>query len=133
MKHHEDQRTELGLKLAEARKNKGLTLQSVGETLGYKAAKQTVGHWETGHSVPDALVLVALSRLYEVDPNELLGIESIKDNQWRALAHGMANGHPKAEMRGILSNFCDLVDAQYSAINKPAEPVKKSLPKKVEG
>ena len=133
MKHDEEQRKALGQRLADARNAAGLTLQHVGQTLGYKAAKQTVGHWETGHSVPDALTLVSLCRIYKTSPEKILGTSSPTDNPWRVIAHGMANSHPRAEMRTTLTNFCDLVDAETSRQNKLAESVQKSPPIRSEG
>ena len=61
-------RKELGTRLKGARAVAGLTLSQVAKVLnseGFKSAsKATVGHWETGVSLPDIFVLLRLSQLY---------------------------------------------------------------------
>lgn len=63
-----EDRRELGARLKGARTAAGLTLQRVAATLAEEGFpvrhKQTVGHWETGLSLPDVFVLRRLAKLY---------------------------------------------------------------------
>ena len=48
-----------------------LTLSGLGEQVN--AAKQTVGHWETGYRVPPLDVLIALADYFDVSLDYLVG------------------------------------------------------------
>lgn len=74
----EDQeKAALGQRLAMARKLAGYTLESAAAALtnrDKKIGKAGVGAWEVGRTVPDAVTLKRLSRLYEVSADKLLGL-----------------------------------------------------------
>lgn len=55
-------RRNLGKRLAQARKERGLSLRAVGQRLDISHA--TIGHWETGLNPIDVSKLFLLARLY---------------------------------------------------------------------
>ncbi len=67
-------RRSLGEVLRERRQTAGLTQEWVAEQLG--VSRQAVNKWETGSAEPSTSNLLALAKLYGVDPGELLkGVE----------------------------------------------------------
>ena len=52
------------------RKKHGLTQEELAEEIG--VSRQAVSHWECGASMPDAAVLLELSKLYNMTINEIL-------------------------------------------------------------
>ena len=60
----------IGNKIAELRKAKGMTQEQLGRQLGVSAA--AVSKWETGASDPSTANLIALAKLYGISPEELL-------------------------------------------------------------
>ena len=71
----------LGSRLFSARKNKGLSQETVAEKLG--VSRQTISKWETGETLPDIRQAKRLSVLYGLSLDELisfdLGIREIQD------------------------------------------------------
>ena len=71
----------LGSRLFSARKNKGLSQETVAEKLG--VSRQTISKWETGETLPDIRQAKRLSILYGLSLDELisfdLGIREIQD------------------------------------------------------
>ena len=63
-------RRSLGEALREHRQNCGMTQEFVAESL--KVSRQAVSKWETGAAEPSTSNLLALARLYGVDPGDLL-------------------------------------------------------------
>ena len=61
----------IGEKLAELRKQKNLTQENVAETLN--VTRQTISNWELGQTVPDLEQSKALSKLYQISLDELVG------------------------------------------------------------
>lgn len=75
-----EDRQALGSRLKAARNAVGLTLASTATALseqGIPAIKQTVGSWEKGVNVPDALVLKKLAKLYQQSADALLWENSL--------------------------------------------------------
>ena len=64
-------RRSLGEVLKEYRQQSGMTQEYVAEALG--VSRQAVSKWETGVAEPSTSNLLALAKLYGVDPGELLG------------------------------------------------------------
>lgn len=64
----------LGLKLQEIRKQNKLSQEALAEKLG--VSRQAISKWERGESAPDTENLIALSRIYGVSIDELLGNNS---------------------------------------------------------
>lgn len=69
MLHPETERKLFGARLAKVRKDAGFTLDTAAAALterGFQIGRGTIGAWETGRNVPDALALRWLARLYQV-------------------------------------------------------------------
>ena len=64
----------LGIKLQEIRKQNKLSQEALAEKLG--VSRQAISKWERGESAPDTENLIALSRIYGVSIDELLGNNS---------------------------------------------------------
>ncbi len=68
-------RRSLGEALRDHRQRCGMTQEFVAEALG--VSRQAVSKWETGAAEPSTSNLLALAKLYGVDPGELLrGVQS---------------------------------------------------------
>lgn len=63
-------RRSLGEALKEYRQSSGMTQEYVAEALG--VSRQAVSKWETGAAEPSTSNLLALAKLYGVDPGDLL-------------------------------------------------------------
>ena len=59
-----------GDKIAQMRKENNLTQEQLADLLG--VSRQSVSKWENGSADPSTANLIALARLYGVDPGELL-------------------------------------------------------------
>ena len=60
------------------RKNKGLSQEEL--SIKLHVVRQTISKWETGLSVPDAEMLIAISELFETPISEILG-EKIEEKE----------------------------------------------------
>lgn len=67
----------IAVAIRNARIQAGLTQKEVAEALN--KGQTTVASWETGRSQPDATTIIALSKLFHVSSDYLLGISSFKD------------------------------------------------------
>ena len=67
-------KTTLGTKIAELRKEKGITQEDLAEKLG--VSPQAVSKWENDISCPDILLLPKISGIFEVSVDELLSNEA---------------------------------------------------------
>lgn len=129
MKHDQEVQQALGARLAAARRASGLSLQGVADKLaaaGMGVSRATVGAWEDGRNVPDALVVGQLARIYAVTADALAG-------NVRASA---ANGFPEDvvdrvsmlsvdNLRGltsIVTSFLDAVGGSVTDSARNAEP-----------
>ena len=63
----------VGQRIAQQRKEHGLSQEALGEALG--VSRQSVYKWESGSTLPEIDKLIALSRLYGVTIGWLLGVE----------------------------------------------------------
>ena len=68
---HENLKYQIGINIAEMRKQRGLTQAELAERLNY--SDKAVSKWERGESVPDVLTLVQLAQLFGVTVDSLLG------------------------------------------------------------
>ncbi|MCQ2554786.1 MAG: helix-turn-helix domain-containing protein [Clostridia bacterium] len=75
---------EIGKFIAELRKEKGFTQDSLGEKLG--VTNKTVSRWETGMYIPPADILLSLSELFEVSINEILSGRRLTEEEYREKA-----------------------------------------------
>lgn len=63
----------LGINIKKIRQSKGWSQEELGHRIG--TTRQTISKWEKGYSVPDSVVLVDLSEIFECNVSELLGEE----------------------------------------------------------
>lgn len=69
----------IGKCIAKLRKQKGLTQEQFGEKISVTG--KTVSKWETGHSLPDILMLKEIATVLDISVSELLSGEDMdKDN-----------------------------------------------------
>lgn len=68
------------------RKQKGLSQEEL--SIKLNVVRQTVSKWEQGLSVPDAEMLVSLSKVLDTSVSTLLGenIEEVKDNELKVIS-----------------------------------------------
>lgn len=72
----------LGMRLKRLREQNGYSQQQVAEYLNI--IRQTYSHYETGRIAPPMKNIYALARFYDIEPNVLIGTESVNsktDNQ----------------------------------------------------
>lgn len=62
---------EIGDRLKQARNEQKLTQENLAEQLG--VSRQTISNWENNRSYPDIINLIALSKIYNISLDELLG------------------------------------------------------------
>lgn len=62
---------ELSEKILQARKALGLSQEQLAEQIG--VSRQSISKWETGQSAPELDKLVALSRMFSISTDDLLG------------------------------------------------------------
>ncbi len=74
----------IGRFLSELRKEKNMTQEQLGETLG--VTNKTVSRWETGVYLPPVEMLQAMSGLYGVTINEILCGERLGDDSYKSKA-----------------------------------------------
>ena len=72
---------ELANRLAELRKQKGLSQEELADRL--QVSRQAVSKWERGEASPDTDNLIELAKIYEISLDELVGLSSnnTKDNK----------------------------------------------------
>lgn len=79
MAHPEEDRKRVGAALAKARKNAGYSsLEAAAAELnahGWQIKRGTIGAWEVGRNLPDAIWLVRLAVVYETSVDAMLGVE----------------------------------------------------------
>lgn len=63
----------LGQRIQELRKQNNLSQEALGDRLG--VSRQAISRWEMDGAVPEVDKLIAMSRLFGVSLNELLGVE----------------------------------------------------------
>lgn len=63
----------IGQRIAELRRQKGLSQEALGEALG--VTRQSISKWESDGALPEVEKLVAMSRLFGVSVGALLGVE----------------------------------------------------------
>lgn len=65
---------EFANRLAELRKNKGLSQEELADKLG--VSRQAVSKWERGEASPDTDNLIELARIYDISLDELVGLSN---------------------------------------------------------
>ena len=70
---------ELANRLAELRKQKGLSQEELADKL--QVSRQAISKWERGEASPDTDNLIELAKIYDVSLDELVGLSSNKENK----------------------------------------------------
>ena len=70
----------IGKFIAECRKKKNLTQERLAEQLGI--SDRAVSKWERGLNLPDASLMLELSKIFDISVNELLNGEIIEKNSY---------------------------------------------------
>ena len=97
--------------LSALRRAKGISQEALAEQLGI--SRQAVSKWETGTAKPELDNILALCRILEVSPNELLGVPTSEpaetpvspDSPSGATATPSTSGKQKSPVRTILLYF----------------------------
>ena len=88
---------EIGVFLAELRKEKGWTQEQLGQQLG--VTNKTVSRWENGNYMPPVDVLLELSKLYGISINEILSGQRLTEAEY----HEKAEENIKAALESSFS------------------------------
>ena len=104
----------IGQRIAQKRKEQGLSQEALGERLG--VSRQSIYKWESEAALPEIEKLIALSRLFGVSVGWLLGVEEAPAGETAP-----AEGAPKAAG--------ELTEAQLSMVEKIAERYIAAQPK----
>ena len=72
--------------LSKYRKSAGISQEKLADMLG--VSRQAVSKWETGETQPEMANLMAICRILNITPNELLGYEkkAYKENSCKSIA-----------------------------------------------
>ena len=76
MKHHDEERTPLQVRIKALRENMDLTQSQYAEVLG--VSRSTVKGWETGANKPEADMLEKMADLHHVPIDFIFGRDSLK-------------------------------------------------------
>lgn len=93
----------LGQRIAQKRKELGLSQEALGEQLG--VSRQAIYKWESDASLPEIEKLVALSRVFSVTVGWLLGVEEPPEGQGEAPPAGELTGEQLAMVEEIVSRY----------------------------
>ena len=69
----------VGSRIAELRKQKGLSQEALGEALG--VTRQSISKWESDSALPEIEKLVSMSRIFGVSVGALLGVAPAQSGQ----------------------------------------------------
>lgn len=111
----------IGQRIAQKRKEQGLSQEALGETLG--VSRQSVYKWESGSALPDIDKLIALSRMFGVTVGWLLGVEEPvpegADEEKTARAGG--NENETGELTETQLKMVEEIVDRYLAAQKPVK------------
>ena len=88
---------EIGVFLAELRKEKCWTQEQLGQKLG--VTNKTVSRWENGNYMPPVDILLELSKLYDISINEILSGQRLTEAEY----HEKAEENIKAALESSFS------------------------------
>ncbi len=106
----------LGERIQQARKDKALSQESLGEALG--VSRQAVSKWESDVTIPEIDKLIAMSRLFGVSVGALLGVE--EDDPSTSAAEELTD----RELKAIET----IVERYLAKTKKPDNPRFRLLP-----
>ncbi len=109
----------IGQRIAQKRKELGLSQESLGEQLG--VSRQAIYKWESDATLPEIEKLIALSRCFEVSVGWLLGVEETPD--------GNSNSGSSELTETQMQMVKEIVDGYLTAQPKPEPPKRRRWPK----
>lgn len=78
--------TNLELRIAELRRQRGISQQQLAEHVG--VTFQTVSKWETGTTMPDITMLPVLAGYFQVSVDQLLGLQPLQGEEYLPVESG---------------------------------------------
>lgn len=72
--------------LSKHRKSAGISQEKLADMLG--VSRQAVSKWETGETQPEMANLLAICKIFNITPNELLGYDSKGNEESKETATG---------------------------------------------
>lgn len=105
----------LGERIAEKRKENGLSQEALGEELG--VSRQSVYKWESGSALPEIEKLIAMSRLFGVTIGWLLGVEEAPPGGSPEPAQPSDSGELTEQQLRMVEEIVD----RYMAAQQPAK------------
>lgn len=109
----------LGQRIAQKRKEQGLSQEGLGEQLG--VSRQAIYKWESDASLPEIDKLITLSRIFSVSVGWLLGVEETTPPQQREGSGELTETQ--------LQMVQEIVDRYLAAQSKPAPPKRRRFVK----
>ena len=110
---------ELGARIAQARKDHGLTQQALAEQLG--VAQQTLAHYEVGRARMPASVLPTVARLLTLSLDELMG-QSVAARGQRGSARGGKRG-PASRLQQQIEAVAQLPKTKQQFVSQMLDTV----------
>ncbi len=111
----------MGQRIAQKRKEQGLSQEGLGEQLG--VSRQAIYKWESGAAVPEIDKLIALSRLFGVSVGWLLGVEELPQEGPQSAPQADASATAPEETAG------ELTEAQLQMVEEIVERYTAALPR----
>ena len=111
----------MGQRIAQKRKEQGLSQEGLGEQLG--VSRQAIYKWESGAAVPEIDKLIALSRLFGVSVGWLLGVEELPQEGPQSAPKADASATAPEETAG------ELTEAQLQMVEEIVERYTAALPR----
>lgn len=111
----------MGQRIAQKRKEQGLSQEGLGEQLG--VSRQAIYKWESGAAVPEIDKLIALSRLFGVSVGWLLGVEELPQQGPQSTPKADASATAPEETAG------ELTEAQLQMVEEIVERYTAALPR----
>lgn len=111
----------MGQRIAQKRKEQGLSQEGLGEQLG--VSRQAIYKWESGAAVPEIDKLIALSRLFGVSVGWLLGVEELPQEGPQSAPKADASATAPEGTAG------ELTEAQLQMVEEIVERYTAALPR----
>lgn len=105
----------IGQRIAELRKQNGLSQEALGEALG--VTRQSISKWESDGALPEIEKLVAMSRLFQIPVGVLLGVEETPGAEEMPAEGQGGDELSEAQLRmieEIVARYTEALKAEYA-------------------
>lgn len=105
----------IGQRIAELRKQNGLSQEALGEALG--VTRQSISKWESDAALPEIEKLVAMSRLFQIPVGVLLGVEETPGAEEMPAEGQGGDELSEAQLRmieEIVARYTEALKAEYA-------------------